>query len=146
MPKSFNLVQKNSIYWQRRTKISTEKIQKITNRVDWILIKRVCDVLLCLLLRLKSSLYGQLPDYVSHVLALIYPVGEFLFKEMKRWVQSKISSCCFMFGANQENQEAVWSSGFSFVIPVVRILFLSKILEREGSISPSSFYGQLPDC
>ena len=79
--------------------------------------------LLCLLLRLKSSFYGQLPDYLSHVLALIYAVGEFFFKEMKRWVQSKISSYCFMFGVNQENQEAVWSSGFSFVIPVVRILF-----------------------
>ena len=48
-----------------------------------------------------SSFYGQLPDYQSHV--LIYSVGEFSFKEVKTWGQSKISSYCFVFGVNQEN-------------------------------------------
>ena len=53
-----------------------------------------------------SSFYGQLPDYWSHVI-LIYPVGEFSsFKEMETWSQSKLSPYCFVFGVNQENQEA----------------------------------------
>ena len=49
------------------------------------------------------SSYGELPDYLSHVLSLICPVGEFSFKEMKTWSQSKISSYCFMFGVSQKN-------------------------------------------
>ena len=40
------------------------------------------------------SFYGQL--------SLIYPVGEFSFKGVKTWGQSKISSC-FVFSVNQEN-------------------------------------------
>ena len=52
-----------------------------------------------------SSFYGQLPDYQSHDFSLIYPVGEFSFKGVKTWGQSKISSC-FVFSVNQENQEA----------------------------------------
>ena len=49
------------------------------------------------------SFYGQLPDYQSHDISLIYPVGEFSFKRVKTWDQSKISSYCFVFGMNQEN-------------------------------------------
>ena len=38
-----------------KTQNSAEKNRKITNRVDWISSKRVCDALpICLLLRLKS--------------------------------------------------------------------------------------------
>ena len=92
---------------------SVEKIQKITNRVDWILSKRICDVIIMFIALTKileregsisySSFYGQLPDYQSHVSAFIHPVGEFSVKEMKTWDQSKISSYCFVFGMNQEN-------------------------------------------
>ena len=54
-----------------------------------------------------SSFYGQLPDYQSHVFSLIYPVDKFSsVKEMETWSQSKISPYCFVFGVNQENQEA----------------------------------------
>ena len=52
------------------------------------------------------SFYGQLPDYQSHDFSLIYPVGEFSFKGVNTSVQSKISSYCFVYGVNQENQEA----------------------------------------
>ena len=53
-----------------------------------------------------SSFYVQLPDYQSHVFSLIYILGEFSFKGVKTWSQSKNSSYCFVFGVNQENQEA----------------------------------------
>ena len=54
-----------------------------------------------------SSFYGQQPNYQSHVFSLIYPVGEFSsFKEMETWSQSEISPYCFVFGVDQENQEA----------------------------------------
>ena len=52
------------------------------------------------------SFYGQLPDCQSHDFSLIYPEGEFSFKRVKMWGQSKISSYCFAFGVNQKNQEA----------------------------------------
>ena len=48
-----------------------------------------------------SIIYGQLPDYWSHIFRLIYPVNEFSLKKMRTWCQSKISSC-FSFGVNQE--------------------------------------------
>ena len=54
----------------------------------------------------RSSLYGQLPDYQSHVFTLIYLVDEFTFTKVKTWGQFKISSYCLMFVVNQENQEA----------------------------------------
>ena len=69
-----------------------------------------------------SSFYGPLPDYQPHVLTLIYPVEEFSFKEIKTWVQSKISIYYFMFAVSQENWEARGSSGFSCVTPVVGTL------------------------
>ena len=50
-----------------------------------------------------SSFYGQLSNSQSHDFSLIYPVGEFSFKGVKTWGQSKISSYCFVFGVNQEN-------------------------------------------
>ena len=60
VPKNFNFEQKNILFTPKKKnlKLVPKKIQKITNRVDWILRKRVCDVLLCLLLRLKSRFYG----------------------------------------------------------------------------------------
>ena len=69
----------------------------------------------CSLLQIKSrsarehltiQLLWQLPDYQSHVFSLIYILGEFSFKGVKTWSQSKNSSYCFVFGVNQENQEA----------------------------------------
>ena len=52
---------------------SVEKIQKITNRVDWILSERVCDVVTMFTASTKiperegsislSSFYGKLPNY-----------------------------------------------------------------------------------
>ena len=42
-----------------------------------------------------SSLYEQLPNHQSQVFSIIYPVGEFSFKEMRTWSKSKISSYCF---------------------------------------------------
>ena len=36
-----------------------------------------------------SNFFGQLPDSKSHVFSLISPVGEFSFKEVKTWGQSK---------------------------------------------------------
>ena len=91
---------------------SNEKIQKITNGVDWILSKGVSDVITTCIALTKipereesispSSFYGQLPGYQPCVLTLIYSVGEFSFMKIKTWDQSKISSYCFMFGVNQE--------------------------------------------
>ena len=66
----------------------------------------------------SSSFYGKLPDYESHDFSLIYPVDEFSFKRVKTWGQCKISSYCFLFGVNQENEEAE-SSRFSCLTPVV---------------------------
>ena len=45
VPKKINLLPKKSKLVAKAIKISDEKIQKITNRVDWILSKRVCDVI-----------------------------------------------------------------------------------------------------
>ena len=42
----------------------------------------------------SSSFYGQLADFYSHVLSLIHPVDEFSFKEIRRWGQYNILSCC----------------------------------------------------
>ena len=53
-----------------------------------------------------SSFYGQLPDYQSHFFGLTYQVDEFSFKAVKTSGQSKTSSYCFVFGVNQENEEA----------------------------------------
>ena len=53
-----------------------------------------------------SSFNGQRHNYQSHIFSLIYQVGEFSFKGVKTWGQSKIPSYCFVFGVNQENQEA----------------------------------------
>ena len=47
-----------------------------------------------------SNLYGQLPNYWSHVWSLIYPVDECSIKEIKMWGQSEISFYCFAFGVN----------------------------------------------
>ena len=54
-----------------------------------------------------SSFFGQLPEYQSQVFSLIYQVDEFSFKKMKMLGQSNILTYCFLFGANQENQEAL---------------------------------------
>ena len=53
-----------------------------------------------------SCFYGQLPDYKSHDFSLIDPVGEFPFKGVKTWGQSKVSSYSFVFGLNQDSLEA----------------------------------------
>ena len=45
---------------------------------------------------------GNCPN-ISHVFSLIYPAGEFSFRGVKTWGQSKISSYCFVFVVNQEN-------------------------------------------
>ena len=62
VPKNFNFEQKNIIFTlppKKKIKISAKKNnKKITNRVDWILRKRVCDVLPCLLFWLESRFYG----------------------------------------------------------------------------------------
>ena len=83
-------------------------MQKITNWVDWILSKRVSDVITMFIASVKisardgnispSSFYGQLP-----VLSLIYPVREFSCKEMETLGQSKILSFYFMFSMSQKN-------------------------------------------
>ena len=39
------------------------------------------------------SFYWELADYYSQVFSLIHPVDEFSFKEMRTWVQSKVSYC-----------------------------------------------------
>ena len=72
MPKNFNLVLKNFNLVPKKIKISAKKIQKITNRVDWILSRRVYDVITMLTASTKipkregsispSRFYGQLPD------------------------------------------------------------------------------------
>ena len=93
----------------KNIKISAEKFKIVLDR-EWSIS--------------PSSFYGQLPDYQSHVLSLIYPVEEFSFKEIKTWIQSKISSYYFIFGVSQENQEARGSSGFTCVTPVVGTLCL----------------------
>ena len=51
-----------------------------------------------------------------------------------------------MFGVNQENQEAGKFRILLCELSGGSLVFMAKILEREGSISPSSFYRQLPDC
>ena len=106
---------KISVQYQKNH-FSAGKVQKITNRIDWILSKQVYDVVTMFIAPTKileregsispSRFYGQLSDYQSHVLTLIYSVGQFSFKEEKTQIQSNISFYCFMFGVNQENQEA----------------------------------------
>ena len=69
-----------------------------------------------------SSFFGQLLNYQSHDFSFIYQVDEFSFKEMKMWGQSKISSYCFVFDVNQENQEAGGVQDSLCVTPVVKTL------------------------
>ena len=65
IPKNFNFVQKKILFTAKnKLKLVPKKIQKITNRVDWTLCKRVCDMLPCLSLRLKSRM-GNYPT-ITH--------------------------------------------------------------------------------
>ena len=137
MQKKFKLLpKKKSQLAPEKIKISAEKIQnsaeknqKITNRVDWILSKRVFDVLLCLLLRLKCwSARGASQHLaftgncttISHMFfSLIYPVDEFSLKEMRMWGQSKISSYCFFVWCKSRELEGRRSSRFPCLTAVV---------------------------
>ena len=56
--KKLKLVPKKFILVLKKLKIVPKKIQKRTNRADWILSKRVSVVFPCLLHRLKFSFYG----------------------------------------------------------------------------------------
>ena len=80
---------------------------------------------------------------ISHTFySLDYPVDEFSLKEMRMWVSPRFHLIVFLFGVNQ---------GHCFGLnPRLRGEYLmytalTKILEHEGSISPSNFHGQLPN-
>ena len=64
--KKFQFRAKKKILFTAKNKLKLvpKKIQKITNRVDWTLCKRVCDMLPCLSLRLKSRM-GNYPT-ITH--------------------------------------------------------------------------------
>ena len=119
-------VKKKSIYCQKKIKIidkliklsagkiqnsaekiqnSVGKIQKITNPVNWILSKRVCDLITMFIASTKITkregashhpAFWRNCTTISHTFfILIYPVDEFSLKEMRTWSQFEISPYCF---------------------------------------------------
>ena len=60
--KKFQFSAKKFQFSAQKIQISAEKIQKITNRVDWILSKRVCDVITIRAIAHEVTWsYGDLP-------------------------------------------------------------------------------------
>ena len=126
-PKKFNLVyKKNQFTVKKKIKIidkiiklsagkiqnsagkiqnSVGKIQKITNPVDWILRKRVCDLITMFIASAKiakregashhPAFWGNCTTISHTFFILIYPVDEFSLKEMRTWSQFEISPYCF---------------------------------------------------
>ena len=125
-PKTFKLLLKKFNWLPKKFKISGKKIKidaeniqnsaeniqnsakkksKINNRVNWILSKRVCDVITIFIASLKSQsargvshhppFMGNCPIISHTFFSLIYPVDEFSLKEIRMWGQSKILSYYF---------------------------------------------------
>ena len=71
---------------------------------------------------LISSFCGRLADYYSHVFSLIHQLllGEFSFKEMRTYSQTKISSCCLYVWC--KSRELGGSGSPRFPTPMVESL------------------------
>ena len=59
-----------------------------------------------------ASNHSAFMDKWSTVISLIHPKDELLFKEVRMWDQSKISSFCIWIGVNQEKWEAVGAQDY----------------------------------
>ena len=143
-------VKKKSIYCQKKIKIidkliklsagkiqnsaekiqnSVGKIQKITNPVDWVLSKRLCDLITMFIASTKIAKRegaSHHPDFwgncttISHTFfILIYPVDEFSLKEMRTWSQFEISPYCFFVWCKLREILGRGTSKFNCVTGVV---------------------------
>ena len=85
---------------------------------------------------------GNCPTISHTFFSLIYPVEEFSLKEMRTRGGPRFHLIVFSFGVNQ-----VYSFGLNPEARGEHLMFITvtEILEPKGSISPSNFYGQLPD-
>ena len=84
---------------------------------------------------LPFSFYGQLPDYQSYVFSLIYSVGEFSFKGVKTWAQSKVFILLFCVWCVSRELGSRGSSRFSCVTPVVEAFSERVVFRIPSNIS-----------